>query len=584
MGRVNNESHRPSPRSRNTGRGSEERRRRAGTSGPERGSARSSSRNASRSSTTARETSRASTRGVTRDVTRGGEGFVDGAHGADPRDPRQRAAARASGRPASQGRFGAFWSVWGPHIRRFGPGILLNHGVTVAVALVIAVVLAIGTTFRAVPAYIGSVWLLSNLAPVTISGASLGVAPLLPALLVFIAHSRRIRTTCGTTVTVRGIRTVAVLGILVPAVFTLIAWLMVWDASKVFDVAPPNIFLALLTTVLLNGAVVIAGLGPKIWRALLLRRGMPTWPVESVLLADRFFKVLLLVGAAVAAIGLLVNHAAVGRAYDIADGAGGLLGLTLLSLVYFPNLAVGATSVIMGGEMHIGDGSASLFAVTNANMPPLPVLAVMPNDSIPLGPVWLLIPAVAAVVTVYRWFAGRRFIESPLFTAMGAGLCAAVAGLLIAWFAGGELGYYGSTGPLLWLTPLLFLGWMVLPSLVVFGWVAWSGRRVTESAGDFADDYVDDEAAEDVEESAAEEDICAGSADDDSSDDEEEAAEEQDTEEDAEEEAAPDDAPETEASDEAEEPGDEGDGTAEEDPDDDPDDVSDEADGTDDDK
>lgn len=455
---------------------------------------------------------------------------------------------------------------------------------TVAVALVIAVVLAIGTTFRAVPAYIGSVWLLSNLAPVTISGASLGVAPLLPALLIFVAHSRRIRTTCGTTVTVRGIRTVAVLGILVPAVFTLIAWLMVWDASKVFDVAPPNIFLALLTTVLLNGAVVIAGLGPKIWRALLLRRGMPTWPVESVLLADRFFKVLLLVGAAVAAIGLLVNHAAVGRAYDIAGGAGGLLGLTLLSLVYFPNLAVGATSVIMGGEMHIGDGSASLFAVTNANMPPLPVLAVMPNDSIPLGPVWLLIPAVAAVVTVYRWFAGRRFIESPLFTAMGAGLCAAVAGLLIARFAGGELGYYGSTGPLLWLTPLLFLGWMVLPSLVVFGWVAWSGRRVTESAGDFADDYVDDEAAEEVEESAAEEDISAGSADDDSSDDEEEAAEEQDTEEDAEEEPASDDAPEAEASDEAEEPGDEGDGTAEEDPDDDPDDVSDEADGTEDDK
>lgn len=584
MGRVNNESHRPSPRSRNTGRGSEERRRRAGTSGPERGTVRSFSRNASRSSTTARDTSRASTRGVTRDVTRGGEGFVDGAHGADPRDPRQRAAARASGRPASQGRFGAFWSVWGPHIRRFGPGILLNHGVTVAVALVIAVVLAIGTTFRAVPAYIGSAWLLSNLAPVTISGASLGVAPLLPALLIFVAHSRRIRTTCGTTVTVRGIRTVAVLGILVPAVFTLIAWLMVWDASKVFDVAPPNIFLALLTTVLLNGAVVIAGLGPKIWRALLLRRGMPTWPVESVLLADRFFKVLLLVGAAVAAIGLLVNHAAVGRAYDIAGGAGGVLGLTLLSLVYFPNLAVGATSVIMGGEMHIGDGSASLFAVTNANMPPLPVLAVMPNDSIPLGPVWLLIPAVAAVVTVYRWFAGRRFIESPLFTAMGAGLCAAVAGLLIAWFAGGELGYYGSTGPLLWLTPLLFLGWMVLPSLVVFGWVAWSGRRVTESAGDFADDYVDDEAAEDVEEAAAEEDISAGSADDDSSDDEEEAAEEQDTEEDAEEEPTSDDALETEASDEAEKPGDEGDGTAEEDPDDDPDDVSDEADGTDDDK
>lgn len=510
----------------------------------------------------------------------------------------------ASGRPASQGRFGAFWSVWGLHIRRFGPGILLNHGVTVAVALVIAVVLAIGTTFRAVPAYIGSVWLLSNLAPVTISGASLGVAPLLPALLIFVAHSRRIRTTCGTTVTVRGIRTVAVLGVLVPAVFTLIAWLMVWDASKVFDVAPPNIFLALLTTVLLNGAVVIAGLGPKIWRALLLRRGMPTWPVESVLLADRFFKVLLLVGAAVAGIGLLVNHAAVGRAYDIAGGAGGVLGLTLLSLVYFPNLAVGATSVIMGGEMHIGDGSASLFAVTNANMPPLPVLVVMPNDSIPLGPVWLLIPAIAAVVTVYRWFAGRRYIESPLFTAMGAGLCAGVAGLLIAWFAGGELGYYGSTGPLLWLTPLLFLGWIVLPSLVVFGWVAWSGRRVTESAGDVG--YDDYESAEDAggtadagdagdaegvaEEETEEED--SEESDEESSDDGDEDAAGEGTEE----ESVSDDETETEVSDEVEQPGekedDEEDAAAEDEPEESPDDESaedsagesDEADGAEDDR
>lgn len=524
-------------------------------------------------------------------MTRGGEGFVDGAHGADPREPRQRAAAPASGRPASQGRFGAFWSVWGPHIRRFGPGILLNHGVTVAVALVIAVVLAIGTTFRAVPAYIGSVWLLSNLAPVTISGASLGVAPLLPALLIFVAHSRRIRTTCGTTVTVRGIRTVAVLGVLVPAVFTLIAWLMVWDASKVFDVAPPNIFLALLTTVLLNGAVVIAGLGPKIWRALLLRRGMPTWPVESVLLADRFFKVLLLVGAAVAGIGLLVNHAAVGRAYDIAGGAGGVLGLTLLSLVYFPNLAVGATSVIMGGEMHIGDGSASLFAVTNANMPPLPVLAVMPNDSIPLGPVWLLIPAIAAVVTVYRWFAGRRYIESPLFTAMGAGLCAGVTGLLIAWFAGGELGYYGSTGPLLWLTPLLFLGWIVLPSLVVFGWVAWSGRRVTESAGDVG--YEDHEDAEGAEGAAGEEteEEDFEESDEESADDGDEDAAEEGTEE----ESVSDDETETEVSDEVEQPGakeddaeDAAEDEQEESPDDesaeDSDEESDEADGAEDDK
>jgi hypothetical protein len=136
---------------------------------------------------------------------------------------------------------------------------------------------------------------------------------------------------------------------------------------------------------------------------------------------------------------------------------------------------------------------------------------------------------------------------------MGAGLCAGVAGLLIAWFAGGELGYYGSTGPLLWLTPLLFLGWMVLPSLVVFGWVAWSGRRVTESAGDFEfDDYEKTEDAagsegapeEDVAEDEAEEEASEASdgsegSDEEPTEDEGEDAAEEDTDDGSEDEEEP---------------------------------------------
>lgn len=487
MGQVNSESHRPSPRSRRAGRGPEDRRRRAGSSGsgtpvtpagfrrlerhqpPEHNSGDSGRGNGG---DRARESARDSA-----------AAFVDGAHGSELRG---RVGSAQASRPAASrtGRWNTFTEVWGPHIRRFAPGLLANHGVTVALAVAVAVILAVGTTFRAVPAYIGSLWLVANLAPLTVSGADLGVVPLLPAVVVLYAHSRRIRSACGSTVTVRGIRTLAALGVGIPAVLTVIAWLMVWDASHVFDVAPPNLFHALVTTVLVNAGAVGAGLGPKIWRALLLRRGLPTWPVESAMLAGRFVTVMVAAGAVAVGVGLLVNHTAVGRAYDIAGGFGGVLGLTVLSILYFPNLAVGGASVLMGGEMHIGEGSTSLFAVTNTTLPPLPVLAAVPNDPVPLGPVLLIVPAVLSAVTVYRWFAGRRFIESPLFTAVGAGICASVAGTVLSWVAGGDLGYYGSTGPLLWLAPLLFLLWLLLPSLVVFGWVTLKGRKVTESAGD----------------------------------------------------------------------------------------------------
>lgn len=509
MGQVNNESHRPSPRSQRSGRGPEDRRRRAGATAA-----------GSVPSPVARSAERHGAQGARRQPrhVRGTEGFVKGAEGSDPR-LRGHRRSTSSARPGSssgvgvRGKVVGQWTVWGPHVKRFAPGLLANHGVTVAIAVAVAVILAIGTTFRAVPAYIGAVWMLTNAAPLTISGSELGIAPLLPAVLVLYVHSRRIRSACGVSVTVRGVRTLAALGIGIPSVLTVIAWLMLWDASHVFEVSPPNLFRALVTTVVINGLAVVMGLGSKIWRALLLRRGLSTWPVESVQLAGRFLSVMLVIGAAAVGLELLLNYEAVGRAFDIAGGVGGVLGLSLLSILYFPNAAVGGAAVLMGGEMHIGEGSASLFAVTNTTLPPLPLFAVMPNAPIGVGPILLVIPAIASVVTVFRWFAGRRFIESPLFTASGAGLCAGIAGLVLAWMAGGPLGYYGSTGPLLWLTPLLFLGWLVFPSAVVFGWVAWSGRRVTETAVEVVD-AVDTEVSETLGEGSASDGDMGGAIDD----------------------------------------------------------------------
>lgn len=387
-----------------------------------------------------------------------------------------------------RGKLSSWWALWGPHIRRFAPTILVSHAVTLAVAIALAVLIGIGETFTAVPAMVGSFWMVANLAPVGFTGVQLGIVPLLPAALIVLVHSRRIRRTCGTQITVRNIRVFGVLAVVVPMVLTVLAWLALWDASHVFAVTPPNLAVALLSTALLNGFVFVLGLGPKIWRALLLRRGLPTWPVEAARLAGSFVRWMLAAGLVAALVQLLLNMSVLADAYSIAPDAWGKLGLSVLSVLYLPNLAVGASGILMGSEMHVGDASASLFAVTNANLPPLPVLAAVPHSGLPFGELLLVVPALIALLIVYRFFAARTFVESPVFTALGAGVVSGVLGLLLSLAAGGTLGVYGSAGPLVWLTPLVFACWIVVPALVVFAWVSRRGARVTETAeGDAAD-------------------------------------------------------------------------------------------------
>lgn len=398
-----------------------------------------------------------------------------------------------------RGALASWWGLWGPHVRRFAPTVLVSHAVTLAVAIALAVVVGIGETFTAVPAMVGSFWMVANLAPVEFAGAQLGIVPLLPAALIVLVHSRRIRATCGTQITVRNIRVFAVLAVTVPVILTVLAWLVLWDASKVFDIAPPNLALAVATTALLNGVVFVLGLGPKIWRALLLRRGLPTWPVESVRLAGAFVRWMLLAGLVAVLVQLVINISSFTDAYTIAPDTWGKVGLSVLSVLYVPNLAVGAAGVLMGSEMHLGDASASLFAVTNANLPPLPVLAAMPHSGMRFGEFLLVVPAVVAIVIVYRFFTTRTFVESPVFTALGAGVASGVLGLLVSLAAGGTLGVYGAAGPLLWLTPLVFACWILVPAFLVLAWGQWQGARVRETAAEEPEDTEDTEDAKDTE-------------------------------------------------------------------------------------
>ncbi|WP_070434092.1 DUF6350 family protein [Corynebacterium sp. HMSC28B08] len=378
----------------------------------------------------------------------------------------------------------ARWQQWRPHLRRFLPIVGLNHAVTLAIIIAISVIIGIGAGFGVVPATIAGLWMQVNLAPVRMSGVTLGFAPLLPALLIVWVHSRRVTGALGNSVSIRGLRVLTTVGLLLPIFITVVAWLMLWDAAKVYSVRPPNLFGAIISTALVNGAVLVMGMGARVWRALLLRRGFPTWPVEAFRLARRFLLWMCVAGLAVAIASMIANFNAVKNSYDITSNFSGTLGLTLLSLLYLPNLAVASAAVLLGGEFHIGRGVFSLFAANNVNLPPIPIAAAIPNHELSWGPLALIVPAVVSVVVVYRYMQQREFVESPAYLALTAGVAVAFIGFCVCWLAGGELGVFGETGALPWMFALEAAAWLLVPALVMMLWAARSGSRVVEDIPD----------------------------------------------------------------------------------------------------
>lgn len=373
------------------------------------------------------------------------------------------------------------WALWRPHIKRFLPSLLANHGVTIAIALTFAVIVGIGAKFSMVPSVLASVWMVANAAPLKMQGVELGFVPLLPAIAVILGHSRRITKALGDKVSVRGLRVFAALGIGLPMVLTFIAWLMLLDAGRVFDVQAPHLGRALLNTFLVNGLAVAIGMRGRIWRALLMRRHWPTWPVESVRLGRNFLGWMCVAGLLGVVIALIGNWSAARAAYEIAPGFWPGVGMTLLALLYLPNIVIGAAAVLLGGEYNLGFGLFSLFNITNVELPPLPILAAAPNAPIPGGPFLLAIPAIVAVATVYRFVRQRSYVESPVFTGLGAGVAALVFAFIGAWLARGVLGTVGITGPLPWLAAVEAGGWLLLPATVLMWFLARAGATVTEA-------------------------------------------------------------------------------------------------------
>lgn len=327
----------------------------------------------------------------------------------------------------------------------FGPSVI---ALVVIAAVVLLQLLIANSDMTGAFGAIATMWLGVHQVPVSIGGRELGVMPLLPVLAMVwgTAHTTAaaIRSSRSWFV-VRWVVASAVGG---PMLIAAIALAVIHDASSVLtELQTPSASRAFggVLAVHLIGASI--GVGTRVVRRPSMAARLPVWLPEAFRAGATGVLALFGLSGVVAAGSMVVHWATMHDLYAITDSMFGQFSLTLLSVLYIPNVIVGTAAVAVGSSAHIGLATFSSFTVLGGDVPALPVLAAVPSP--PLGPVWvaLLIVAAASAVAVGQQCA-RRPLPLPLAAAklVFAAALAAVVMAVLGYAGGGSLGNFGEVG------------------------------------------------------------------------------------------------------------------------------------------
>lgn len=327
----------------------------------------------------------------------------------------------------------------------FGPSLVAF--VIIAAVILVQLVVA-NSELTGTLGAVSSVWLAVHLVPVSIAGQQIGVLPLIPAVLMVWGTAR---STAGVTPP-RGswfvIRWIVAAALGGPLFLTALSLAIVHDAASVItELQTPNALPAFSGVLAVHGLGALIGVGSRVRGRLLTRLGLPGWLTDAVRPAIIGAATLLALSCAVLAVSLIVHWRTMHELFGITDSFFGQLSLSLLSLLYLPNVVLGAAAVAVGSSAHIGFATFSSFTVFGGDIPALPILAAVPTP--PLGPIWvaLLIVGAASGVAIGQQCA-RRPLPFPLaFAKLAvAALLAAVGLALLALAGGGQLGNFGRVG------------------------------------------------------------------------------------------------------------------------------------------
>ncbi|BBY19725.1 cell division protein PerM [Mycolicibacterium litorale] len=327
----------------------------------------------------------------------------------------------------------------------FGPSVV---ALVVIAAVTLLQLLIANSDMTGAFGAIASMWLGVHQVPVSIGGRELGAMPLLPVLMMVWGTARTTSAATSPNSSWFVTRWVIASALGGPLLIAAIALAVIHDAASVLtELQTPSALRAFggVLVVHLIGAAI--GVSSRIGRRTVRTTPLPNWLPEAVRAAAAGVLALAGLCGVVTAGSLVVHWSTMHELFAITDSVFGQFSLTVLSLLYLPNVVVGAAAVAVGSSAHIGLATFSSFTVLGGDVPALPILAAVPTP--PLGPVWvaLLIIAAASAVAVGQQVARR---PAPLHVAAAklvvASALAALTMALLGVAGGGRLGNFGEVG------------------------------------------------------------------------------------------------------------------------------------------
>lgn len=352
--------------------------------------------------------------------------------------------------------------------------------------LVVVTLMAANSDLTGTFGAIAATWLAIHQVPVTIDDTTLGVLPILPTVVMVWFAAKG----CAGAVTTQSSRSwilrVACATLAGPFLITLTALAVIADASVVIPLSTPNVVVAVAWTLGVHAVALAIGFGTALWPT--LQSLLPSWVLGAIRPATRALVTLLGAGALAVLVSMLFAWSTTGELLERGETVLGMLGLTVLSILYLPNVVIGAVSALTGATARVGDVSVSVFGDVGGSLPPLPILAAVPDG--PAGGLWPILLAVTFVVGIFlgrdcgRKVAGQQALFTVLTAAAGVGVVAALAGLM----AGGELGTFGAVDLNWWAFGLLAFVWLALSGSVTAVAVAWVRSRRQSGDGEETDE------------------------------------------------------------------------------------------------
>ncbi|MBE5461248.1 cell division protein PerM [Mycobacteroides abscessus] len=327
----------------------------------------------------------------------------------------------------------------------FGPSAVA----LVIIAAIVLVQLVIANsdmtgTFGAV----ASMWLGTHLVPISIGGRVIEVLPLLPTAAMVWGVARTVASALAPTTSWYVIRWVIASALAGPLLMTAISLAIIHDASTVLtQLQSPNALRAFGCVLGVHAVGAVIGVVTRVGRRIALVLQLPSWPMDAARGAVAGVLALFGLSGAVTAGSLVVHWATMDQLYSVTNDFVGQLSLTLLAILYAPNVILGSCALAVGSSAHVGTATFSAFAVFGGQLPAVPILAAVPTP--PLGPAWvaLMIIGAASGVAVGQQCA-RHPVPWPtaIHKVVTAALLAATFLAIVGKLAGGQLGNFGRLG------------------------------------------------------------------------------------------------------------------------------------------